>query len=434
MFFVYSQVEYGPVFQNRKHLEQTQWLKREDIRRIQTKHAKTMLAHAYNNVKFYHRSFKKAGFHPSQFHSLDDMCRVPILRKQDFRMNVQELRASTVPTRAQELLRTSGTTATPVEFYRDKKDVGRGLAAELRGFDWAGYRIGDKMALMWNFTQKARSAKFRIANRIRRCKFFNINNISEDSMQDFATLLHRFKPKFIRGHAGALNLFASFLQQNDGFKINPSAVFTACETLLPNYRKNIESTFNCRVYDYYASSEVSHIGAQCEHSEGFHITDENVLVEIVEDGKNVSSGKDGRVLVTNLHGFGMPFIRYDIGDRGRILSDECECGRGLSLMNVFGRTNEYFVTGDGSFLFLKDFQRFFEDLPVVNFEVVQKSLDEIVVNVVPAAGYLQQHTDFILRNLKYVGSGNISVNLVNSIRPHGSGKFTHVVSKIKGDY
>jgi phenylacetate-CoA ligase len=349
-------------------------------------------------------------------------------------MNVQELRASTVPTRAQELLRTSGTTATPVEFYRDKKDVGRGLAAELRGFDWAGYRIGDKMALMWNFTQKARSAKFRIANRIRRCKFFNINNISEDSMQDFATLLHRFKPKFIRGHAGALNLFASFLQQNDGFKINPSAVFTACETLLPNYRKNIESTFNCRVYDYYASSEVSHIGAQCEHSEGFHITDENVLVEIVEDGKNVSSGKDGRVLVTNLHGFGMPFIRYDIGDRGRILSDECECGRGLSLMNVFGRTNEYFVTGDGSFLFLKDFQRFFEDLPVVNFEVVQKSLDEIVVNVVPAAGYLQQHTDFILRNLKYVGSGNISVNLVNSIRPHGSGKFTHVVSKIKGDY
>jgi hypothetical protein len=24
--------------------------------------------------------------------------------------------------------------------------------------------------------------------------------------------------------------------------------------------------------------------------------------------------------------------------------------------------------------------------------------------------------------------------LVNSILPHGSGKFTHVVSKIKGDY
>ena len=434
MFIVYSKVEYGQVYQNRKYLEHTQWLNRKDLRRIQTKLAKALLTHAYHNVKFYNRSFKKAGFHPSQFHSLDDMRRVPILTKQDFRQNIQELRTSTVKNRDQEVLRTSGTTATPIEFYRDKEDIGRGLAAELRGFSWAEYNVGDKMALLWNFTRKAKSSKFKIANMIRRCKFFNINNISEDSMRDFAKMLHRFQPKFIRGHTGALNLFATFLQQNTEFNIRPSAVFTACETLLPNYRKNIESTFDCRVYDYYASSEVSHIGAQCKHGDGFHITDENVLVEIFENGETISPGEDGRVLVTNFHSYGMPFIRYDIGDRGKTLSDDCECGRKLSLMKVFGRTNEYFVTADGSFLFLKDFQRFFEDLPVVNFEVVQKSLEEIVVNVVPADGYKKQHTDFILRNLKYVGSGNINLQLVNSIRPQNSGKYTHVASKIKSDY
>lgn len=434
LFIVYGEFEFGSVYQRRKYLEKTQWLKRKDIKRIQTKLTRALLKHAYDNVKFYHNSFRKAGFNPTQFLSLDDMSKVPILTKREFRENIQRMRAINIPVGTQKIWNTSGTTATSIQFYRDTKDIGRGLAAELRGLGWAGYEVGEKMALLWNYTRKARSVKFRIGNRLRRCKFQNIHNISQREMENFANQLHHFKPKFIRAHAGVLNLFASFLQQNKRFDIRPSAIFTSCETLLPNYRKNIEKTFGCKIYDYYASSEVSHIGAQCDSSNAFHVTDENILVEIVEDGQKASPGEEGKLLVTNLHSYGMPLIRYEIGDLGRILPDECACGRKLTMLKVLGRTNEYFVTANGSFLFLKDFHRFFEDLPIINFEVVQESLDEVVVNIVPAKGYEKKHTDFILQNLKYIGSGNIRVKQVDSICPQISGKTTHIVSKVKSNY
>ncbi len=85
-------------------------------------------------------------------------------------------------------------------------------------------------------------------------------------------------------------------------------------------------------------------------------------------------------------------------------------------------------------MFLKDFQRFFVDVPVTDFEVVQSSLDEIVIRIVPKAGYSSRHSDFIVQNLRYVGSAKITVELVDSLGPQKSGKMRHIVSKVHSDY
>lgn len=435
LFTAYDGLEHGHIYQKSKHLEKIQWLKSEEIHRLQRMRTKALLVYAYENVRFYHETFKTVGFHPSEFRSLEDMSRVPILKKQKFCQNVETLVATNISRRKQKTWLTSGTTATPIRVSRSNEDIGWGIAAELRGFGWAGYRIGNKMALLWNVRPpRDTSVKFRIGNKLRRCKFLNIRDLSESSLKTFAEQLARFKPDFIRGHAGCLNLFASFLLRNEHFCIRPMAAFTSCETLLPHYRKTIESAFGCRVYDYYSSVEVSHIGAQCGNGDSLHVTEENVLVEINREDETVTPGEEGRVLLTNLHGYAMPFIRYDIGDLGKMLPNDCVCGRKLSLLKVLGRTNEYFVQENGSFVFLKDFQRFFEGLPIMDFEVVQESFNEIVINIVPENEYSSWHTDFIVKNLKYVGQGNIRVELVDSIRPQRSGKITHVRSKIKTKY
>jgi len=435
LFTFYDNFEHRNVYRNRKFLEKSQWFRKSDIERLQTRRVKALLVHAFENVPFYNESFKRAGFHPSDFRALDDLCKVPVLRKSEVRSNLGELRERNVSNGRLKAWFTSGTTATPIKLFRDQADVGWGVAAELRGFGWAGYEVGDKLALIWNVRpNRARSLKFRIGNRLRRCRLLNIGNLSEKSFEAFAADLHRFQPGFIRGHAGSLNLFASFLLKQRKFSISPKAVFTSCETLLPHYRKTLERAFGCRVYDYYGSVEVSHVGAQCGCGEGFHVTDENVLVEIDRDGEHVSMGEKGGVLLTNLHGFAMPFIRYDVGDFGRITGHDCCCGRQLSMLEILGRRNEYFVNRDGSFVFLKDFQRFFNEVPITDFEVAQLSLDEIVVKIVPKPGFSSQHSDFILRNLRYVGSGNVRIELVDSLPPRESGKIAHVVSKVHTDY
>ena len=435
LFILYDNFEHRHVYRHRKYLEKSQWFRKEDIMRLQTKRVKALLAHAFENVPFYNESFKSVGFHPSHFRTLDDLCKLPVLRKSDVRGNVCGLRARNVSEGNVKAWFTSGTTAAPIKLFRDQVDVGWGVAAELRGFGWAGYDIGDKLALIWNVRpNRARSLKFKIGNKLRRCKFLNISGLSEKSFRSFAAELHHFQPDFIRGHAGAVNLFASFLLGHGKFSIHPKAVFTSCETLLPHYRKTIEAAFECKVYDYYGSVEVSHVGAQCGCGEAFHVTDENVLVEVVKDGECASNDEKGKVLFTNLHGYAMPFIRYDVGDFGRVIGDDCCCGRKLSMLEVLGRTNEYFVNRDGSFVFLKDFQRFFKDVPITDFEVVQSSLDEIIVRIVPKADFSSWHSHFIVRNLKYVGSAKIKLELVDSISPQMSGKIRHVVSKVPTEY
>jgi phenylacetate-CoA ligase len=249
-------------------------------------------------------------------------------------------------------------------------------------------------------------------------------------MESFAKKMHRFKPDYIQGYAGSVNIFAAFILEHEYFKIHPKAVFTTSETLLSHYRKTIRRAFSCETYNHYGCSETSTIAAQCGHNEGLHVFDENVVLETIKDDEHASLEEEGRVLLTNLHNFAMPFIRYEVGDSGKILPGICPCGRELSLFKPIGRSYEYFVNSNGSFTNLRDFRTVFEDLPIKDYQVVQESSGEIVLKIACRYGYTKAHTDFILNNIKFAGPADVRIELVDSIPPGKSGKMTHYVQEI----
>lgn len=309
--------EGGHVYRCRKYLEKTQWMKKRDLKRLQIKRLKALLKHAYENVPYYHRSFKEADFRPADIKHLGDLRRVPILKKSVIREESDKIIAEDVPKKELVSWSTSGTTALPVKFYRSKTDMSWGVGAGLRGYGWAEYEVGDKLALIWKIEpEQNRSFTFRLGSFLKRNKVLDVYHLSEKTMKSFVKKMHGFKPDFIRGYSSSINIFAAFMLQNHHFKIQPRAIFTTSQTLFPNYRKAIEEAFNCKVYDYYASNEVSHIAAQCGQHKGLHISEENIIVEIVKDDELVSPGEEGRVLLTNLHSHVMPFIRYDVGGSG----------------------------------------------------------------------------------------------------------------------
>ena len=423
------------VYECRRFLEKTQWLKKEELQRLQFMRLRALLRHAYENVPYYHEVFRKANLRPDSFKSLEDLSKVPVLKKSVVRENLDKMVAKNFSAKNLVSWKTSGTTAAPLEFYRTKSDLSWAIGAELRGYSWAGYKIGDKVALIWRFAQEqTRAFKFRISHLLKRNRILNVATISEGSMRSFAQRMHRTKPDFIRGYASSTNLFATFMLQNKHFKVCPKAVFTTGETLFPHYRRTIEEAFKCKVYDYYASNEMSHMAAQCGQHEGLHITEENVFLEIVKDDESASSGEEGKIVLTNLHNFGMPLIRYDVGDLGTVFSDTCSCGRELSLVKPVGRIYEYFADRNETFTYLRDFQTIFEDLPIQDFQVVQESRDEIVIKIVRRPGYSKAHTNFILKNVKYFGQSKVKVELVNSIPLEKSGKIRHNVSKLSTKY
>ncbi len=399
---------------------------------------KTFLRHAYENVPYYHESFKKNGFHPSSFSGLGDLQKIPVLQRSELRLKLNELVAENAKKSNLISSKTSGTTATPVNFYRSKIDITWDMAAWLRGLGWAGFESGAKLVYIRLFepNDSLASVRSRLERRVKRWRLLGGYDFSEKSMASFCSKNRNFKPDYVLGGAGPTNIFAVFLLENTQFKMRPKAVVTYGETLLPHYRRTIEEAFKCKVFDWYGSTEIAHIASQCGHHKGLHVADENVFLEIEKDGESAAPGEEGKILLTNMNSFAMPLIRYDIGDRGKMLADDCPCGRKLSLVTPVGRTCEYFVHSDGSFTFFRDLQTVLGDLPIEDFQIVQSSYDEIVIRIVKRADYTNIHTDFILKHVRLLVSDKVKVRveLADSVPLIGFGKVPHYVSKIPTKY
>jgi phenylacetate-CoA ligase len=332
---------------------------------------------------------------------------------------------------------TSGTTSTPLTFYHSKMEIPWYLASETRGYGWAGWRTGDKVIYLKLFEPHSEeaSANQRLQRIIRRWNLLGGYGLSEQSMEKFCRKKRNLRSDFVQGGAGPVNIFASFLLKHPEFTIRPKAVFTYAETLLPHYRRTIEEAFNCKVHDFYGSTEVPNAAFQCGCHEALHVTDENVLLEIEKGGEAAAAGEEGKVLLTSLNALGTPFIRYDVGDSGRILDDDCPCGRNLSLFKPVGRRYEYFVHSDGSFTFFRDWKTVFEGLPIEDFQIVQQGIDEIVINVVKGKGYTEAHTDFISKHARAYTSSRVKVRVkfVYMMPLIGFGKVPHFV-KLPTEY
>ena len=100
----------------------------------------------------------------------------------------------------------------------------------------------------------------------------------------------------------------------------------------------------------YSAQEVGPIGFECERIPGnYHVATSNVVVE-VDNSQSYRLGphKLGRVLITHLHSYATPFIRYDIGDLA-VLAPECACGhRAPTLSYVYGRGKNLLKHQDGT--------------------------------------------------------------------------------------
>jgi phenylacetate-CoA ligase len=80
-----------------------------------------------------------------------------------------------------------------------------------------------------------------------------------------------------------------------------------------------------------------------------HVQAEGVRLEVLrDDGTDCEPGEEGRVVLTPLHNFAMPLIRYEIGDRA-VPAAPCACGRTLpALACIPGRARDMLTLPDGA--------------------------------------------------------------------------------------
>ena len=154
---------------------------------------------------------------------------------------------------------------------------------------------------------------------------------------------------------------------------------------IPDQVRDEVNAAGIRISSSYSSEEIGPIGFECKvHPGHYHVVSSNVIVhpsseEFVQDGISCN-----RILVTHLHSYATPFIRYDLGDFGRV-GNGCPCGfDGQVISHLFGRVSSALVHADGRrTAFVIQNRKIKEIGGVREFRGRQVSFTKVIVDVVP---------------------------------------------------
>ena len=134
----------------------------------------------------------------------------------------------------------------------------------------------------------------------------------------------------------------------------------------------------------YSAGETGPIAFECSKHQGyFHVAHTNVIVESdSEQTVSFNGASLGRLLITHLHSYATPIIRYDIGDFGQ-LESQCKCGHdGPTISSIFGRGKHFLRHPNGKLLpFYLSTRTLLEITDFKDFRVRQDKIDTIIVEV-----------------------------------------------------
>jgi phenylacetate-CoA ligase len=422
-----------------KEIENSQWLSSNEINRIQWVKLKNLLEYAYVNVPFYHRLFKSLNTTPGDISTPENFRKLPLLGKEDIRNNTSYIVSPNYPARDLMPNSTGGSTGVNLTFFNDRKNFGKVRAFDLRSRRWAGLELGDKNAILWGSTfdiSLQGTLKNKIYNQLVRTMFLSSYNLSEENMYVYARRILQYRPKVIVGYPSPLYHFAKFLEEKGIKGLRPRSIISSAEVLYDYQKELIESVFQCKVFNRYGCREFSTIAQECSEHLGMHINAEHVYVECLNrDGNPTAPGERGELVITDLDNYGMPFIRYSIGDIGILSERKCNCGRGLPILEkIEGRTFDIIVGVNGkavggtfwTLLFRTAIQG------VLQFQVVQESMNEIEVKIIPDETFEEGQVNLLTKKIRaYLGEDmNIRFQIVDKIPLAKSGKSRFVISKV----
>jgi phenylacetate-CoA ligase len=429
------------VVQRLHQFEAIQWWPASELAALQNEKLARLVHHAYDTVPYYRDVMRQRKLTPEDIRTTDDLHKMPILTRELAQRENDRLRSSEANRYGPLPRQTSGSTRQPLAFLIDREAKSAGLAALYQSMMWAGYSMGERFAVLWGGPVRAtlgQRVRTRAGQWLLNKMFLNAFDLSEQTLRRHVERLHAWRPVILRGYVSALVRLAHYLRDHQLAGIRPRAVSTTAEVLHEPERALLQEQFGCPVFDQYGCREALGIAAECSEHAGMHIFAQRAVVEVVREDEPAAPAVEGRLVLTDLDNYAMPFIRYANGDCASTIANACPCGRSLPLMDrVLGRAFDIIRGPSGrtahSALFggcMMDLG-WYERFGIRQFQAVQTSDTELVIDVVAADPVPPQAIGELRSHLQdYLGDMKISVKLCESINPRPSGKRRAIRSDI----
>lgn len=433
-------------------------LSSDELYSLQWKNLKSLLKHAYSNVPFYRKMMNNLGCNPMDILSLEDFAKLPCLTKDDIIEHKDDLIATNFDITGLVRDSTGGSTGKNINFYEDKNELGHRFAATIRSDSWAGLDIGKKYAQIWGSPLDIDKTSFirKIMDRfLLQRLFISSFRLSEEALQNAISRIKHFKPEVLIGYPTPLCRLSQYLAKNDLGNLGIRCIISSAETLYPNQRQEIENQFKCKVFDRYGCREFGPIAVECEAHQGLHILTDRFIVEFMETPMWAGSNEtpliprftkghenthkefsDGirEFIITDLHKYGMPFIRYRIGDLGIPSNKSCPCGRKFPLLDrVEGRTFDLVIGTNGNVVAGTFWTLLFRRVENIRcFQVIQRKRDTLHINLNVTDKFDKSSLAWFEKEIKGKCGNDMHIqfDLVPMIEPGIGGKFRFIISDV----
>jgi phenylacetate-CoA ligase len=423
-------------------LNDLQWLPKQELVTRQQQWVYHLLDYANSYVPYYQDLFKDIGFNPADYLANPACFRdIPFLTKDMVREHHDRL-ITTEPVTREHLApaKTGGTTGQPLQFKRDQACQDHLLAHLYHVMEWSDWQLGRPQAWLWGHilswadaqeTSFLGQTKNRFLNRFKSNAF----HLTPESMAKFATELSTRPGSLLWSYVSTMYRFAQFVEER-AYPIRLQAAYTTAEPLYAYQRRLVEDVFDCRIFNTYSCVEMGQIASECQQHDGLHLMMRSCYLEVLKDGQPVEDGEEGEFILTSLTNLAFPFIRYRIEDMGVRRAGTCACGRHLPMLDVVeGRTIDFFRRRDGE----KVWGAFVVPMvpalgQIKQYQIVQESIDRIVVRMIKAGPIDESHFVDIERACKIALGDNVYVafEYVDVLPSTPTGKHRYVISQVDG--
>lgn len=346
-----------------------------------------MAYHAYRTVPAYRRLLEKKGMQLNEIGDADNWENIPLIEKSDAVMNpekmISEEYLGLLATGRLLRTHTSGSTGTYLDVYWEETDYQNSLLPLwVERWKTAGIHPRDKVCFFNTVLENDQEYKYD-----KNALIISKSNLDDAKLRFIYNKIVDFSPKWILIHPGIASVLCSLIEEEQ-LPVIPSVRYVELtgEMVLDQLKKRIERDFSCIVKCHYGTMEVSTIGY--EYDRGYRLYKESTFVEILDnEGNPVRKGECGNIYVTSLHNHAMPFVRYGIGDYGKLLEKEGDDKKQI-LELTRGRKNDWLTLPDGKRIppdiLLKPVEVLnerFENV-VYQFQTRQKGKDQLQMHVV----------------------------------------------------
>jgi phenylacetate-CoA ligase len=413
----------------------TQWWPYDKLKEAQNKQLRCLLSFVNNNIPYYKNFFQIKGINLDEGGKNIDLEKIPILNKKIIKDNYDLFFPVSINKMNYSKGSTGGSTGEPLKYFMSKEDKEIGIALLHRGWNYGGYKPGEKMAIIAGSSLIPSTSSFLkkwFISQFRNIRYYSSYGLSEKNLVNMIKNLNQFRPKYIRGYASSIYTLASFIK-NYNFKLNfsPRAIFTTAEKLYTTNRKTIEEVFDTEVFDNYGLNDGGVSAYECKEHCGMHIDMERSILEVVDENNKQVVGRPGRILATSLYNFVFPFIRYETGDIGIVENRYCSCGRELPILKeIIGRTTDV-IKINGRIIGSPVLTVLFGKFDIEQYQIIQEKENSLVCKIVRGKTFNKEDELFIKKSLiSHVGSFELIFQYVDSIIPDQDNKYKFIINKV----